>query len=715
MSETRDPVSVYIDSMLLRRLPPSRSIPTIFRVDHASRNGSQKLYDPRLVSIGPYHHQTAHLQKMLPLKIAYLNGLLKRRGESNADRYVEAVRSMEEEARNSYSETIELNTDDFVKILVLDGLFVVELLRKYTMDELRETDDLIFRYSHVLEMVQRDLMLIENQVPFFVLDRLFAMTRSNDDTIDDIFEHVRTFTYYISPWCTELLAEKLLKINADHLLGLVHNILLEEMREESFFDIDSPSASRLLGTRDVVSDEIDSLILQLPSSPIFQVRVDHGSEYLNDPKIISIGPFHHQKAHLQITQQLKITYLKDLLAGGWDSTVNRYVVAMRSLEEKARNFYSESETIGQLNPDELVKILVVDGLFVVELLQRNTMDEMRETDDPIFGNEQVLFMVQRDLMLVKNQLPFFVLLRLFKMTRGWNPWDGDVDEVLYRVRCFAGKISPLAKDYLGTLKPEENNTNDHLLGLVCKIVFGKTKLERYVVEIDSPPAFEPPENWFEKMKQAAFDWLTYKILFEKKEADMPVGVNLTVSELQETGVEFKVCYRRPDITFDGGVLKMWILSVDEHTESILKNLITYEQFLTEDDPIRPKCVSHYITFLNFLVKRPRDVEILRRHGILKNSLGEDELVCRVLRSLWESNVELVRWCRYEQVQEALNRYCDQRVIRWTAVCRRWMAELWRNYFNSPWSFIKFCAASLLLVLTVIQTVFTVLSYTKSSI
>ncbi|CAA0830674.1 Plant protein of unknown function (DUF247 [Striga hermonthica] len=159
MSQTRDHVSLLIDSSPLHLPSYCPSSPHYLRVNHNMRHGSEKLYDPKVVSIGPFHHQTAHLQKM---QLAYLKCLLKRHGESTVDKYVAAVRSLEEKARNSYSEPIELNTDEFVMILVLDGLFVVELLRKDDNDLLREKNE-IFLLENILIMVQRDLILVENQ------------------------------------------------------------------------------------------------------------------------------------------------------------------------------------------------------------------------------------------------------------------------------------------------------------------------------------------------------------------------------------------------------------------------------------------------------------------------------------------------------------------------------------------------------------------------
>lgn len=56
MSGIRDHVSVRIDNILLGlQFMPSK--PTIFRVNDDLRSVNQKLYDPKVVAIGPFHHE----------------------------------------------------------------------------------------------------------------------------------------------------------------------------------------------------------------------------------------------------------------------------------------------------------------------------------------------------------------------------------------------------------------------------------------------------------------------------------------------------------------------------------------------------------------------------------------------------------------------------------------------------------------------------------
>ncbi|KAG8378204.1 hypothetical protein BUALT_Bualt08G0113500 [Buddleja alternifolia] len=423
-------------------------------------------------------------------------------------------------------------------------------------------------------------------------------------------------------------------------------------------------------TRDHISVRIDNILLSLPSSPynpsIFRVSDDLRciNEKLYEPKVLAVGPFHHSKNHLQKMEQHKFRYLKLLLKRRKEFSVDKYVMAIRSLEEKARRCYADSI---ELSRDDFVQMLVLDGCFIIELIRKYGFDEFREMDDTIFQYEQVLSQLRHDLMLVENQVPFFVLDQLFSMTKSGNPDD----DILYLIQLFIDDISPWPDASEITGKVSMKNL-DHLLGLVYRIwcsSFAKMKASRPV----------------------------------KAEEEKMLAINST-TELQEAGIKF-VKYTESnclDIKFTKGVMKIPGFDVSDATESVLRNLIAYEHFFIDN---HPKYVTDYAFFLHCLINSSKDVEILRRHGIVTNLLGDDEIVYRMFNRLGRNILMSSDFC-YDDVFNKVNRHSGYRR-------NRWMANLRRNYFNSPWAYISFFAALMLLLFTLTQTVFSILSYTKS--
>ncbi|EAY74303.1 hypothetical protein OsI_02192 [Oryza sativa Indica Group] len=149
---------------------------TIFRVPAFLRESSRTSYEPRLVSIGPYYHGAAALRAMEDHKWRYLHDLLSRRaGDSTpvptASALIAEVRSLEAKARACYSEDpVDLSSDDFVQMLLLDGCFILEFFFKLA-NQLR---DKLCDVGWGLTFVLSDLLLMENQIPLFVLERLYA-------------------------------------------------------------------------------------------------------------------------------------------------------------------------------------------------------------------------------------------------------------------------------------------------------------------------------------------------------------------------------------------------------------------------------------------------------------------------------------------------------------------------------------------------------------
>ncbi|KAF5953981.1 hypothetical protein HYC85_006837 [Camellia sinensis] len=105
---------------------------SIFRVPQTLIDINGSAYQPHIVSIGPYHHSQPHLQMIEEHKWRFLGSLLTRtqsKGLTLED-YLKAIQPLESKARDSYSETIRFDTDEFIEMLVLDGCFIIELFRK---------------------------------------------------------------------------------------------------------------------------------------------------------------------------------------------------------------------------------------------------------------------------------------------------------------------------------------------------------------------------------------------------------------------------------------------------------------------------------------------------------------------------------------------------------------------------------------------------------
>ncbi|CAK9172977.1 unnamed protein product [Ilex paraguariensis] len=99
-------------------------------------------------------------------------------------------------------------------------------------------------------------------------------------------------------------------------------------------------------------------------------------------------------------------------------------------------------------------------------------------------------------------------------------------------------------------------------------------------------------------------------------------INCT-TELQEAGIELKEAkgsISLLDIKFTNGVLEIQSLFIKDWTKTIFKNLIVYKQYCPI---VTCTYVTDYIIFMYRRINSSKDVELLRRCGIIIHWLGND--------------------------------------------------------------------------------------------
>ncbi|XP_066348926.1 UPF0481 protein At3g47200-like [Miscanthus floridulus] len=161
---------------------------SVYRVPKCLRDGDERAYTPQVVSIGPLHHGRRRLREMDRHKWRALHHVLKRTGH-DVTVYLGAVRALEDQARSCYEgRAAGMGSNDLAECLVLDGTFVLELFRgaldsgKGFVDDLGYSrHDPIFAMRGAMHAVRNDMILLENQVPLFVLDLLLDIQLGNPE------------------------------------------------------------------------------------------------------------------------------------------------------------------------------------------------------------------------------------------------------------------------------------------------------------------------------------------------------------------------------------------------------------------------------------------------------------------------------------------------------------------------------------------------------
>nr|GLL41385.1 UPF0481 protein At3g47200-like [Ipomoea trifida] len=441
-------------------------------------------------------------------------------------------------------------------------------------------------------------------------------------------------------------------------------------------DPDIPN-TELVG-RDKISGDIfinieqglaDICIRQFERRPIHRI---HGllrqvNERAYEPEIVAIGPYHRAKESTKMMEEHKHRYLKNLINS---KPLQDYRAAMSELENEAREYYVEP--IGLNDKEKFVDMMILDGCFIIELLRKSNMTELREKDDMIFKFDWMLSSLQRDLLLLENQMPFKVLCRLFDLIEAPNQHS----RLAYLVCCFFKNLFPGM-----TIDEEEDKvettTKDvgHLLGLIHS-------------------------RWHLKGSQQNDAKVRSRNI--KRERKF-----VCASTLKEAGVVFKKGEDNPSlfaIEFQKGKLRIPQLIFEDRTETIFRNFIAYEQYSKKP---HERYVTDYINFLGRLIGSEKDVDLLCEYSIIDNWMGDTKAISDIFRKINECiTVESLESSRYSMVFEKLNTHCNKRG-------NRWKAKMWSNYCN-PWGITSICAASLIICLSIAQLVFAILKYYKTN-
>uniref|UniRef100_A0A7N0UDD2 Uncharacterized protein n=1 Tax=Kalanchoe fedtschenkoi TaxID=63787 RepID=A0A7N0UDD2_KALFE len=399
------------------------------------------------------------------------------------------------------------------------------------------------------------------------------------------------------------------------------------------------------------------------SCSIFKVPqslIDINGAKTYQPHIVSIGPYHHNKPHLQMIQEHKWTYLKSLVSRTQEALnlgLEDYLRAVHPLESKARDCYSELVGYGA---DEFVEMMVVDGCFVIELFRKVGGLVAIDEDDPLFTMSWIFSFFLRDLLRIENQLPYFILQSLFDLTND----DRQSNKSLSLLALEFFNASFQRPD--DAIEKNSSLQGMHLLDLV-RSSFISPNLLRY------------------------------------NKVSTPSHVIHCVSKLRKAGIELRARQAESflDVKLRRGVIHMPRITVDDMMSSFLYNCVAFEQ-------CQKNASNHfttYATFLDYLVNTAQDVEFLSDYNIVENYFGTDGEVAKLVNNLGKDIAFDIDYCFLSGLFDDVHSYYKNSWhVQW--------ASFKYTYFDTPWSFVSAFAAFILLVFTLVQTFFSAYSYFK---
>ncbi|CAI9264190.1 unnamed protein product [Lactuca saligna] len=398
-----------------------------------------------------------------------------------------------------------------------------------------------------------------------------------------------------------------------------------------------------------------------------------------NPRVVSIGPLHKQDENLKGFEVQKKTYLHNLLQRcvPKQTLQDEHSVAIKQMLQECAEKVTHSiqrikASYGGLttcSDFELAEMMVIDGCFILEFGAR--LLELSSKSNKLI-TQSIMF----DLMLIENQIPFFVLENIFECTLLKSIPNASLTTYIQEILKYYSYI------FVGNLvapNVSPDSTHDHLLGLLHK---------NYQPSKPIQAMFLPDPKG-----HSAMDLYRAGINFKPNE-DQDWGLAMKLEVPSPLFSWIPIFMAIPQIPWlQWPTLKMPIMRINDSTELILRNLIIYEQFSNVG-----KYITSYVCAMDLLIDTPQDVARLVKSKVLINHLGSNDHAANMINNICKE-VLLLEFVYHEQWKDLdayYNRYWPYTI-----------SGLRRTYFKNPWNIIALVAAFVLFALTVVQTIFTV--------
>ncbi|XP_017984446.1 PREDICTED: putative UPF0481 protein At3g02645 [Theobroma cacao] len=333
-----------------------------------------------------------------------------------------------------------------------------------------------------------------------------------------------------------------------------------------------------------------------PECCIYKVprRFREAKENAYTPTLISIGPLHRGKTNLGRMESQKQRYYKKFCQRTSKKTLEEFVSFIQEhLNRICKCYQVQFVFRTESEASKFTEMILYDAVFIIEYFLRNFE---REVNDFLFHREWLSVELQTDLMLLENQLPFFLLEDLYNLAFATS----DKPSFLHLARLY--------------FKVDEDQTLD------------QKGIKHFTDLIRRHQVRTHPSNLVEKTNN-----------------------RYSATMLRAVGVRFKAvddCLL--NVKFEEGVLKIPSFRVEYETETVFRNLIAFEQCHYPSEAY----FCGYIQLLDSLVDVAEDVNLLIKMGIISHRMGSGAAVANMINNLM---VGVTSLCYYT-IGEDLKQY-----------------------------------------------------------
>lgn len=429
------------------------------------------------------------------------------------------------------------------------------------------------------------------------------------------------------------------------------------------------------------------------------------------PQTVALGPFHHDDKELKPMEEHKLRAIRYLLARA-GKTLDALVTAVEEVGEELEDAYMDlgSEWRGQSNKGKFLGMMIADGCFLLEVMraadaianpkQHASLLVKYEHGDPVFswhGIQHIKAFIQRDMLMVENQLPLTLLQRIVAVEGKTSLHASSINSMV--LNFLLGKEHPHVTGGLGY----------HPLDIYRKSQLLKPSVAASGMEPPSSVAVAPSRQR-DPTAEAETNTIrprrtNVRGLFMKP-PEKRAAVPHSAWKLSEAGIRFvrSETRRLDDIHFSSGRLKLPWVELDDDTAYKFHNMMVFEALHagTGND------VTAYVLFVKDLIDSADDVRLLVKKKIFEHHLADnDDGVVRIFNDLTRDVTKYGNSVLCHVWDDVETHYGSNGV---RVLFYRSIAYFKRDYLRNPWTLLALVTAVVLLVATIVQAVYAVLGY-----
>ncbi|XP_052168312.1 UPF0481 protein At3g47200-like [Oryza glaberrima] len=449
-----------------------------------------------------------------------------------------------------------------------------------------------------------------------------------------------------------------------------------------------------------------------------QVRRVDDSQYT--PQVVLVGAYHHKP--LDSTDQLaKWTALRRVLPDDGEqraSMLRRCLEAIAGVEDEARSYYEDraEAIVWKL----FVQMLLLDAWYVLHIFNVGGGGAQAGGEAASRGGSAVdyIFAVRDVFYLLENQIPFFILEKVYELVRVGNSGEDHT-----QTRTSSPPPQPPGATAIAGGSGGSSSTSTVVVDGFLHHLRSLLRDQGYSnVEVDITSTrpchlvhllhmhFTPMA-----MSPAADDAAAVPIPTRRARATVYRWRGAT--QYHAAGVRFKKRALGAGAAGDARcvldvelrrltTLHVPTLTVDNNTWRVLRNLMALEQ----NNPRLGSHVTAYCLFMSHLAGTASDVALLARKKIIVHFMATDEDVADGFAGLCRGvalDVDDARRNYLQPTWERMERWYSSRPVNWMALLRR-------RHLSNPLVAIALLAAIAGLVCEVLQAVYAVKSYKTRS-